>query len=308
MNNRSFIRVIVGVSVVLSVLCALNGAVKAENPFPVQNEKIFFDGAVRYDSSSSSSTHEIYCINPDGTHLLRMTSNTWDDRYPRVSPDRSRIAFVSNRRDEVVRVWVINADGTAPTRISDGWGSIPAWSPDSKNIAFYGNNDGKNGLYVAGVLDRKNKLIYEGVINTPVWSEDGIWIFFSTPHNGYFSVNTQTREVISVDKYTAVNPIASPDNTGYAYFNEEKELCIANNDGSGSKKIFGPLKATGDIWWITCQPGQFESSVADSYVGNWDSARTLSFVFIYGMPVFLVCFGIYWLVERRRERKRLESG
>lgn len=56
--------------------------------------------------------------------------------HPRPSPDGSRIAFDSDR-DGVRAVFVANADGSSPQRISgDGFASVPSWSPDGRHLAF----------------------------------------------------------------------------------------------------------------------------------------------------------------------------
>jgi hypothetical protein len=53
-----------------------------------------------------------------------------------MSPDGTRIAFDSDRDGER-GVYVANADGSHPTRISgDGYASVPSWSPEGDRVAF----------------------------------------------------------------------------------------------------------------------------------------------------------------------------
>lgn len=58
------------------------------------------------------------------------------DSSPIISPDASRIAFLSSRTGDV-EIWVADADGNNPiqlTRIGSQYVAAPAWSPDSRRI------------------------------------------------------------------------------------------------------------------------------------------------------------------------------
>jgi len=67
----------------------------------------------------------------------------WDSQ-PVWSPDGSRIAFYSDRkfnlpdRDDNVDIYVMAADGTGLTRLTDDPASdaFPYWSPDGQRLAF----------------------------------------------------------------------------------------------------------------------------------------------------------------------------
>lgn len=69
-------------------------------------------------------------MNADGSNITRLTNNEASDSDPTVSPDGSRIAFISDR-DGNREVYVMNADGSEQTRLTtsdaDEW--TPIWSP-----------------------------------------------------------------------------------------------------------------------------------------------------------------------------------
>ena len=78
----------------------------------------------------------------------QITSGDWNHSDPTWSPDGTRIAFVSDRESQGLDydgrhsdVWVVPAAGGDPVRISDhdeaDWD--PVWSPDGKEIAFFGS-------------------------------------------------------------------------------------------------------------------------------------------------------------------------
>lgn len=54
---------------------------------------------------------------------------------PSFSPDGKRISF-HMYDDGVDHVWVVNADGTNPRRITKKGGAFPSWSPDGKEIVY----------------------------------------------------------------------------------------------------------------------------------------------------------------------------
>ncbi|MCA1603060.1 MAG: hypothetical protein LC776_15970, partial [Acidobacteria bacterium] len=100
----------------------------------------------------------IYLINIDGTNLTRITpvgSNESDvDADPAWSPDGSKLAFRRGINCDFndcwggMQIWVVNADGSNPTMLRDGYYSSPAWSPDGTKIVFSTNSFQSGDLFV----------------------------------------------------------------------------------------------------------------------------------------------------------------
>ena len=65
------------------------------------------------------------------------------DGSPSWSPDGGRIAFDS-LRDGNGEIYVMNADGSGQTRLTDdpGFDGSASWSPDGSRIAFQSFRDG----------------------------------------------------------------------------------------------------------------------------------------------------------------------
>ena len=74
-----------------------------------------------------------------GTQARRVTTSTTSSD-PAVSPDGSKIAFISADPGEPYQVFVINADGTGERYIGEGVN--PQWSPDGATIAAKVSNAG----------------------------------------------------------------------------------------------------------------------------------------------------------------------
>ena len=65
------------------------------------------------------------------------------------SPLTTKIAF-SSERDGNFEIYVMNANGTIPTRLTNNAtaDAAPSWSPDGTKIAFRSRRDGNSEIYV----------------------------------------------------------------------------------------------------------------------------------------------------------------
>ena len=156
------------------------------------------DGALIAFTRHEGKTSDIYVMNADGSDLTNLTdSPDTGDGAPAFSPDGQKIAFDSNRDSPRPRggpslIYVMNADGTDATRLTDGPDdSQPAWSPDGERIAFYRERPlegdpsaAEGGIYVINADgSREGNLTggpdFDGVIPTsPTFSPDGELIAF----------------------------------------------------------------------------------------------------------------------------------
>jgi TolB protein len=102
----------------------------------------------------AATDYEIWVANADGTGLRRLTHEPGPDGWPSWSPDGRRILFSSVRDDCTYStkpdckstgdigpyhtLYVMDADGTHQTRLSDAFGQIADWSPDGRYVVFGG--------------------------------------------------------------------------------------------------------------------------------------------------------------------------
>jgi len=93
--------------------------------------------AIAFTCQVEGDNQDICTINPDGTGLIRLTSDAAQDARPAWSPDGSRIVFVTTRFSGSQELAAMNADGSAVTRLAPGTGAIqPAWSADGTKIVY----------------------------------------------------------------------------------------------------------------------------------------------------------------------------
>jgi Tol biopolymer transport system component len=181
MRRRSPIRAIASALPLLLGASLLLPAAPAGATFPGVNGKIAF-------ASNQDGDMEIFTIEPNGTGLAQLTTNTGiDDRQPAWSPDGSRIAFNSNQGGDN-EIWVMGADGSNPTQLTSNAAddSGATWSPDGAQIAFASDREGDYEVYVMNSDGTgQTKLTDNSFFDCcPSWSPDGTQIAYQPAPNG----------------------------------------------------------------------------------------------------------------------------
>ena len=77
---------------------------------------------------------DIFIVRSDGSGLRQLTSNVRQNTKPAWSPDGTRIAFVSNRNQNPDGIFVVNADGSNPTMLTNS--GVPDSDPPPAARAF----------------------------------------------------------------------------------------------------------------------------------------------------------------------------
>jgi Tol biopolymer transport system component/DNA-binding winged helix-turn-helix (wHTH) protein len=104
-------------------------------------------------------------IAPDGTGrgpARAMTSDTSRrNSKPVVSPDGSRVAYVSTRAGEPPNVWLVGIDGKDGSQVTanDRPDLQPYWFPDGRQIAFLSTRQSGMGLWSVDLETRREELL-----------------------------------------------------------------------------------------------------------------------------------------------------
>ena len=86
-------------------------------------------------------------------------------------------------------LWLVSTNGGTACRLTTAPGNeySPKFSPDGSLIAFTGNYDGSNNVYVMPVtaVSRKELLIFRMELNTIAWTPDGKRIVFASYYESF---------------------------------------------------------------------------------------------------------------------------
>ena len=186
---------------------------------------------IAYVTSDYSTMPRVVVVDstqPDAAPL-RVTAMTVSD-WPAWSPDGTTLAVVGEV-DGVRGIYLIDADGTHPRRISNhpAFGSNPAefygpqWSPDGNRVAYSAGAQGTLDVYAVDADGTHQSAIGQSAVleQWPTWSPDGTWIAFDRQcpmcagsGNNYQVVVARadgSEAQTLVTRVTAAPPVWSPD-------------------------------------------------------------------------------------------------
>jgi Tol biopolymer transport system component len=142
------------------------------------------------------------------------------DIHPRFSSDGRRLTFSSRREGGESAIWVSNADGTSPHRITSASGQTqgyPCWSPDGCSIVFTASGEGgAPDVFVVDAAGGKIRQLtsHPAHDEQPNWSRDGQWIYFHSDRSGRWEIMRIPAgggEAVQVTENGGYQPVESPD-------------------------------------------------------------------------------------------------
>lgn len=206
--------------------------------------------------SNRDGNSEIYIMEVRGNGLrahpsepLRLTTDPAADFNPSWSPDGQRIAFAS-RRDRGMEVYVMNADGSEPTRLTNCRQIFatcfgPTWSPDGQRIAFVSQREGSFAILAMDADGSGETLLaWTTTPSTPSWSPDGRKIAFARRQELWVMNADGSEQMHLTDMVHGgnSNPAWSPDGGRIAFDSNRdavnsSEIYVINVDGSGEARL-----------------------------------------------------------------------
>ncbi|NCP87561.1 MAG: hypothetical protein CO094_01420 [Anaerolineae bacterium CG_4_9_14_3_um_filter_57_17] len=131
----------------------LTSAENASDYSPIwspDGQKIFF---VRKQNGNS----DIWVMSASGAQPTALTNTPGDESIVGLSPDGAKIAYLSGEDINRAGLTVMNADGSDKRQLSDTHQSFASWSPDSRQIAYFGDD----GLILLQADGSNTKILLE---------------------------------------------------------------------------------------------------------------------------------------------------
>ncbi|HVT11464.1 MAG TPA: DUF5050 domain-containing protein [Fimbriimonadaceae bacterium] len=179
---------------------------------------------------------------------IELTSSGNDFR-PCVTPDGTRIAFVSHR-DGNDEVYTMNGDGSSQTNVSNDAGidTFAAISRDGSKVVFTSNRDGNDEIYIVD-FDGSNltRLTNNAADDaTPAFTPDGTHVIFSSNRSGTYQIYSMDTTGGNVTQLTTsaedkFHPSFKVDGTVIVYYTATggatRQLWRCNADGTGEVQL-----------------------------------------------------------------------
>jgi TolB protein len=195
------------------------------------------DGQIDY-----KDTEEMYLMNLDGSGLVALTEDDFDDWYPEWSPDGRKIAFRKEDGGEYIyNLYVVTPDGSGTVRLTDDLSNKLShmWAPDGRKIVFTAlpeDTDG-NGRLTWG--DKKAVWLVSAQGGPTAWLTNlhGDVSHTWSPDGQHLTIRIRDRDANGDGSVTSTDP---------------EQLFIVSADG---RQSIGPLLGEGDLSYRWSEDG-----------------------------------------------------
>lgn len=256
-------------------------------PIPLFQQKIAFSS---YRVVGVSLEYGIYTINPDGTGETFLTAGPCGSFDPEISPDGTKIVFVSNMCLGNFEIFIMDIDGSNITQLTSNLANDnePTFTPDGTGILYSSDSDGNSEIYYTDLTGS----FFINVTNTSASNESSphsnaagdeiILVSDRDDSNGgeIYKFNGSTYTRLTNDPAYDSSPVYSTEGDKIAFTsdrdNPNGEIYTMNLDGTNTQRLttspgdtgsrnpsYGP--AVPSEYIITSQSEDIESTIVSMF-------------------------------------------
>jgi TolB protein len=194
-------------------------------------------GLIVFSSTSGTGGNsQVWAMSASGSGRHAITPASADATMPAASPDGHRIAFV--RRGEI---YVMRSNGSQVRRLTRSGASegAPAWSADSRWIAYSSESSGHSSIWKMRNDGRRKTRLAVGLVGAPAWSPNGRRIAYAA-HGRIWLMNANGRA-----KHALTHaPSGSGVDWAPAWSPDGRRVAYQSNVGTG------PRELTDEVWVV----------------------------------------------------------
>jgi len=239
---------------------------------PISAQGIAQTGAVVLSMSDGEYFH-LYAYHPQYLPLTRLTNGNWDDIDPVISPDGSRVAFVS-RAGGYWDIYILEFESGQITQVTNTpeFEGSPTWSSDGQWLAYESTGKDLMDIFLLSLADPNQEPTRltqgEGLNYSPSWSPGGREIAFISTRSGDPEVWLANLDQVE-DRFTNMSRNSDTDENHPVWSPDGTRLAWSSNDGNRdviftwqvSDRGASPIESLPGSWPAWDSTGQVIASV-----------------------------------------------